>query len=161
MRKFQTIYFRMWRKNIFRNSYRWLLLKKWLWILLNYAKAIETNSEPCQKIVVRKSQCMSCSYENQVYSLLINNTVLLDRSSLEEVLCKENLVKTFSKFTGKHLCQSLFSIKFIKKETLAQVFSCEFWEISKSNFFYKTPPEVYQGLLETSKTESFVTTVNS
>ena len=24
---------------------------------------------------------------------------------------------------------------FIKKETLAQVFSCEFWEISKSNFF--------------------------
>ena len=24
---------------------------------------------------------------------------------------------------------------FIKKETLAQVFSCEFWEISKNNFF--------------------------
>ena len=28
---------------------------------------------------------------------------------------------------------------FIKKETLAQVFSCEFCEISKSNFFYRTP----------------------
>ena len=24
---------------------------------------------------------------------------------------------------------------FIKKETLRQVFSCEFWEISESNFF--------------------------
>ena len=24
---------------------------------------------------------------------------------------------------------------FIKKETLAQVFSCEFWEISKNTFF--------------------------
>ena len=32
-----------------------------------------------------------------------------------------------------------FLIKFIKKETMAQVFSCEFCEISKNNFFYKTP----------------------
>ena len=46
------------------------------------------------------------------------------------------------KFTGKHLCQSLFFIKFqaetcsfIKKRTLAQVFSCEFCEISKNSFF--------------------------
>ena len=46
------------------------------------------------------------------------------------------------KFTGKHLCQSLFfkACNFIKKETLKQVFSCEFCEISKSNFFYRTPP---------------------
>ena len=28
---------------------------------------------------------------------------------------------------------------FIKKETLAQVFSCEFSEISKNTFFYRTP----------------------
>ena len=28
---------------------------------------------------------------------------------------------------------------FIKKETMAQVFSCEFCKISKSNFFYRTP----------------------
>ena len=27
---------------------------------------------------------------------------------------------------------------FIKKETLAQVFSCEFCEISKNTFFYRT-----------------------
>ena len=26
----------------------------------------------------------------------------------------------------------------VPKETLAQVFSCEFWEISKNNFFYRT-----------------------
>ena len=30
--------------------------------------------------------------------------------------------------------------KFIKKEALAQVFSCEFWEISKNTFFHRTPP---------------------
>ena len=29
---------------------------------------------------------------------------------------------------------------FIKKETLAQVFSCEFCEISKNIFSYRTPP---------------------
>ena len=29
---------------------------------------------------------------------------------------------------------------FIQKETLAQVFSCEFYEISKNTFFYRTPP---------------------
>ena len=29
---------------------------------------------------------------------------------------------------------------FIKKESLAQVFSCEFWKISKNTFFYRTPP---------------------
>ena len=28
---------------------------------------------------------------------------------------------------------------FIKKETLTQVFSCEFCEISKSSFSYRTP----------------------
>ena len=28
---------------------------------------------------------------------------------------------------------------FIKKETLAQVFSCEFCEISKNTFFFRTP----------------------
>ena len=29
---------------------------------------------------------------------------------------------------------------FIKNESLAQVFSCEFCEISKNTFFYGTPP---------------------
>ena len=29
--------------------------------------------------------------------------------------------------------------KFIKKETLAQVLSCEFCEISKNTFFHRTP----------------------
>ena len=32
-----------------------------------------------------------------------------------------------------------FTTLFIKKETLAQVFSCEFFEISKETFFHRTP----------------------
>ena len=47
---------------------------------------------------------------------------------------------------GKHLCQSLFLIKlqgaaynFITKETLAQVFSCEFCENFENTFSERTP----------------------
>ena len=59
------------------------------------------------------------------------------------------VLRNFAKFTVKHLGQSLFFNKvaslrpeasnFIKKETLAQVFSCEFCETSKNTFFYRTP----------------------
>ena len=44
---------------------------------------------------------------------------------------KKGVLRNFTKFTGKHLCQRLF----IKKETLAQVFSCVFCAISKNTFF--------------------------
>ena len=53
-------------------------------------------------------------------------------------------LRNFAKFKGNHLCQSLFLNKvaacnFIKKETLTQVFSFEFREISKNTFHYRTP----------------------
>ena len=55
---------------------------------------------------------------------------------------KENVVRNFAKFTGKHLCQSFVfnkvvikKARFIKKETLTQVVSCEFCKISKNIFF--------------------------
>ena len=31
-----------------------------------------------------------------------------DRSSCPEVFCKKGVLGNFAKFTGKHLCQSLF-----------------------------------------------------
>ena len=58
--------------------------------------------------------------------------------------------RNFAKFTGKHLCQSIFFNKvagqslffnkvedfnFIKKEALAHVFSCEFCETFKNFYF--------------------------
>ena len=63
------------------------------------------------------------------------------RSSCPEVFCKKGVLTNFAKFTGKHLCQSLFNKipglrpNFIKNKTLAQVFSCEFTGISKNTFF--------------------------
>ena len=67
------------------------------------------------------------------------------RSSHQRCSVRKGVLRNFTKFTGKHLRQSLFFNKvaglrpeacnFIKKEALAQVFSCEFCEISKNTFF--------------------------
>ena len=67
--------------------------------------------------------------------------VLVHWSSHRCCFVKEDVHNNFAKFTGKHLCRSLCFKKslevcnVIKKETLAQVFSCEFCEISQNNFF--------------------------
>ena len=69
------------------------------------------------------------------------------RSSSPELLCKKGVLQNFPKFTGKHLSLTLFFdevaglivYNFVEKETLAQVFSWEFYEISKNIFFYRTP----------------------
>ena len=66
------------------------------------------------------------------------------------MFCKKAALRNFTKFTGKHLSQSLFFNKvaglrpqacnYIKKVTLVQVLSCEFCEISKKTFSYRIPP---------------------
>ena len=66
------------------------------------------------------------------------------RHSLRRCSVKRGVLRNFAKFTGKHLCQSLYFNKvaglpkacnFIKIETLAQVFFCKFCEISKNIVF--------------------------
>ena len=54
----------------------------------------------------------------------------------------KDILKNFTEFTGTHLRQSLLFNKvvgrarnFIKRKTLAQVFSCEFCQIFKNTFF--------------------------
>ena len=49
------------------------------------------------------------------------------------------VLKHFSEFTGKHLVHILFFFLIIKKETLAQVFSCKFCKIFKNIFFTEHP----------------------
>ena len=72
--------------------------------------------------------------------------VLLNHKQSPRVLCKKGVLRNFAKFTGKNLSQSLFFNKvagvacnFIKKETLALVFSCEFCEISKTPLLTEHP----------------------
>ena len=69
------------------------------------------------------------------------------RSSHRRCSLKKGFLRNFAKLTGNHLRQKLFINKvagltcrpqaciFIKIETLAQVFSCGFCEISKSTLF--------------------------
>ena len=72
---------------------------------------------------------------------------VLARSSHPEVFCKKGALRNFIKFTGKHLCQSLFFNKvadlrlatLLKKRLWHRCFYCEFCEISKNTFFDKTP----------------------
>ena len=83
------------------------------------------------------------------------------RGTHAEVFCNKGVLRNFAKFTGKHLCESLVfnkvaglrptllkkrlwhrcfpeAFNFTKKETLALVFFCEFCEISKNTFYYRT-----------------------
>ena len=58
---------------------------------------------------------------------------LIFRSSHRRCSIKKGVLRNFAKFTGKHLFQSLFFNK-VKKETLAQLFSCEFCKTFKNTF---------------------------
>ena len=62
-----------------------------------------------------------------------------------EVFHEKGVLRNFTKFAGKRLCHSFFFNKvagqawnFVKKETLAQVLSCESCEISKNTFLQNT-----------------------
>ena len=63
------------------------------------------------------------------------------------------VLKNFTKFTGKHLCQSLFFNKFaglrpatLLKKAPTQVFFCELYEIFKNTFFASDCFSKYESL---------------
>ena len=94
-----------------------------------------------------KKEIPSFFHRRLIWEELFSGYLLLWRSSLPEVFCEKGVVRKFTKFTEKHLCQRLFFNKvagqrpkaydFIKKEFLAQVFSREFCEISKNTLSYR------------------------
>ena len=70
-----------------------------------------------------------------------------------EMFCEKDILRSLAKFTGKQLCQGLFFNKvagqacnFIKKENPAEMLSCEFCEISKNTFSYRTPTVAASGI---------------
>ena len=92
-----------------------------------------------------------------------------------EVFYNKGGPRNFTKCTGKHLCQSFFFNKvaglrpeacnFIKNEALAQVFFCEFCEISKNTLFtehlWTTASECWQHFRVTFKTVEYCTILNA
>ena len=70
------------------------------------------------------------------------------RSSHPEVFCKKDVLKNIAKFTGKHLCQSLFFNKvtacpspstLLKKRIWLRCFSVNFAKLLKKAFLYRIP----------------------
>ena len=74
--------------------------------------------------------------------MLKNNICALYREAVvRRCFVKKGVLKNFTKFTGKHLCQSLFTNKVTGlKKRLAQVLPCEFCEMFQNTFFYGSPP---------------------
>ena len=71
-----------------------------------------------------------CAY----FSKGLNNNN--DRSSHRRCVVRKGVLRNFAKFTGKHLCQSLFFN--IVAETLAQAFSVNFPKFLRTPFLQNT-----------------------
>ena len=57
----------------------------------------------------------------------------------EAVATRRSVKKVFLEIS-QNSQENTLACNFVKKEALAQVFSCEFCEISKNTFSYRTPP---------------------
>ena len=98
---------------------------------------------PNKDIIIREylCDCEECLCVNFV-SCIKNTSKLIENPSLEVQGVFRDLSKAFDKVSGAAtrgvLRKKVFldiSQNFIKKETLVQLFSCEFCEISKNTFF--------------------------
>ena len=73
---------------------------------------------------------------------------LVFRSSRPEVFRKKGALRNFAKFTGKHLCKSLFFDKvadlspaiLLKKKLWHRCFPVNFAKFLRRPFYYRTPP---------------------
>ena len=83
-------------------------------------------------IQVREQYFIYCVFEKCVL-------VRAFKSSQPEVFCKKVFIKIRKIHRETPVPESQKACNFIKKGNLAQVFSCEFYKISKNTFFYRTP----------------------
>ena len=96
--------------------------------------------------------------KNKLKSQKLKRIRIIFRSSLRRCSVRIGVLKNFPKFTWKYLCQSLFFNKvaglrpatLLKKETLTNVFSCEFYEIFKTTYFYRTSLVAAAGLSDST-----------
>ena len=70
----------------------------------------------------------------------------MNRSSRPEVFCKKNVLKTFVKFTGKHLCQSLRPPTLLKKRLWHRCFPVNFAKFLRTTFLKNISGGCYEFL---------------
>ena len=64
----------------------------------------------------------------------------MSKSSRSDVFCKKDVLRNFTKFTGKHLCQSLFFNKvagLLKKRLWQRYFPVNFVKFPRTPFLTK------------------------
>ena len=93
-----------------------------------------------------------CKKSEKTDELIQRSCVANNRSSHRRCFVKKkSVLRNFAKFKGKQVCQRLFNKvaglrpATLLKESLAQVFFCEFCEITKSTFFTKYLRETASG----------------
>ena len=74
-----------------------------------------------------------------VKKVLLVNDVLVKGAGLPLRIIWSTSFFSPELFWLRTLLRELRTLNFITNETLAQLFSCEFCEISKNTFFYRTP----------------------
>ena len=102
---------------------------KWLYLFTPPSKGFNAVKDESNFLSKRDKY----NHIKQILQTLEWFSLLVRRSRMDE-FCKKGGRKNSAKFTGKHLCWSLFvnrgcrpqAPNFIKKETSTRVFSCEF-----------------------------------
>ena len=102
----------------------------------------------CQRLLLHCTHTTHCYLSVFLYiqHLLPHQYCYYSEAVARKCSIKKGVLRNFSKFTGKHLCQSLFFNKVaglrpvsLLKKTLAQAFFCEFCKIFKDTFRYRIP----------------------
>ena len=116
-----------------------------IFLVPNWIKNLsQINVEQIKKLTLTSKKIIFDGMLQKFMGMVCQKCVIA-RSSRPKVFCKKSVLRNFTKFTGKHLCQILIFNKvaglrhnFIIKETLAQMFSCEYCEISQNTCYYRT-----------------------
>ena len=102
------------------------------------------SSKFCKIHEIRRNYGISCSKSIEIYAEAVVRRCSLKKMFLEiSQNSQENTCARVSFLNNLPQACNLF-----KKESLVQVFTCEFYEISKNTFSYGTPPVValYMGI---------------
>ena len=90
-----------------------------------------------------------------------NNAINMSRSSHQRCSMKKGVLKNFTKFTGKHLCQSLFFNKvaglrpttLLKKRLWHKCFLVNFGKFLRTPFWQNTSGRLLQNVITTTITD--------
>ena len=86
----------------------------------------------------------------------IRTEAVVQRCSVKKMFLEISQNSQENTCAGDSFLVKLQACNFIKKETLAQVFSCEFCEISKNTFFHRTPLVAVSAFLNSHVSQRFL-----